>query len=218
MKVFARFLPRAARVESVKFHLKPRRCRCASCASTSQRCCISWVRFLRPLDSLDIWQGRIIGTMINVAGGVRRRLTPCLQCVRICQWSSCSSQARSCQINRSYYVILYPLYAHMDTARIDFFVSSCKNTHTHKLTQTRAFFFARSKESKVLGVLDLLCLLADVQLLLFPAMLQLFVTCIHLRARFCFQQDPTASAELCFPYPKFIWMAAIIMNHWIIVK
>jgi hypothetical protein len=35
------------------------------------------------------------------------------------------------QMIKSYYIILYPFYAHMDTARIDFFVSSCKNTHTN---------------------------------------------------------------------------------------
>lgn len=108
--------------------------------------------------------------------------------------------ARSIDHTMSYYIH----YMHIWTRHALIFLSAPVRTHTHKLTQTRAFFFARSKESKVLGVLDLLCLLADVQLLLFPAMLQLFVTCIHLRARFCFQQDPTASAELCFPYPKFI--------------
>ena len=83
----------------------------------------------------------------------------------------------------SYYIILYHaisytisiINAHMDTAHIDFLSAPVRpHTNWHQPEQ----FFAGSKESKVLGVLDLLCLLADVQLLLFPAMLQLFETCI----------------------------------------
>ena len=214
--VFAWFLPCAARVESVKFHLKPsepRRCRCASCASTSQRCCISWSRFLRSLDSLDIWQ--------EAYGGVSRHACNVSEFVNAPHALHRLDHARSIDHTISYYIILYHtisyyiilyhyhtisyyiilyhtisyyiilyhtisyyiiLYhaisytisiinAHMDTAHIDFLSAPVRpHTNWHQPEQ----FFAGSKESKVLGVLDLLCLLADVQLLLFPAMLQLY--------------------------------------------